>query len=245
MAHQNIDQRQQAVKEMMKSKYSGEDMHKIAKDFGTTYNAVYMDIIYYTYLKSDSPTRNISKHLRVKILNRDNYTCQYCGCKDVIMIAEHVIPYVKGGVGRDYNVVSACTPCNSKKRSKVIIPNNIEVLKELNTEWHDKIIKLADRHCYTYSNWIEFKKHHGLTNKKIAEIIGTSEQNIKVMANRNKPLSTWMKAFLYSWVNEPNGVKYLIQQSEPKKLSIWGKEITEIPINKNDLVKYYTKEFKK
>jgi hypothetical protein len=245
MAHDNITERQQAVKEMMKSKYSGKDMHKIANDFGTTYNAIYRDIIHYTYLDTDSPTRKITKHLKARVLKRDNYTCQYCGFKGVIMIAEHVIPYVKGGVGRDYNVVSSCDTCNMKKMSKVVIPNNIELLKELNPEWHDKIIKLADKHCYTYSNWLEFKKYHGLTNKKIAEIVGTSEQNIKMMANENKPLSTWMKAFLYSWVNEPNGVKYLIQQSEPKKLSIWGKEITEIPINKNDLVKYYTKEFKK
>lgn len=39
------------------------------------------------------------------------------------------------------------------------------------------------------------------------------------MSNPKKELSTWMKAFLYSWINEPSGIEYLMQKHKPKELS--------------------------
>lgn len=49
----------------------------------------------------------------------------------------------------------------------------------------------------THQDWLDFKKENNLTNKDIANIIGTSEQNVKMMANAKKPMCSWQKAFLF------------------------------------------------
>ncbi|MDM5187561.1 HNH endonuclease [Bacillus sp. DX4.1] len=50
---------------------------------------------------------------RQMILNRDNYTCTYCGrYGDTI---DHVIPKSNGGISSFRNCVCACEECNTKK----------------------------------------------------------------------------------------------------------------------------------
>lgn len=52
---------------------------------------------------------------RIYILERDNYTCQYCG-KDVgTLEVDHVIPRCKGGLSTEDNLVCACFNCNRSK----------------------------------------------------------------------------------------------------------------------------------
>lgn len=60
--------------------------------------------------------------LRRRILKRDGYVCAYCqGRADSV---DHVIPRSawpdgEPGVDDPANLVAACTPCNSRKGSKV------------------------------------------------------------------------------------------------------------------------------
>lgn len=56
----------------------------------------------------------IEKPCRNAILQRDNYTCQYCGSKSNLTI-DHVIPTSKGGDNSWGNMVAACVSCNNKK----------------------------------------------------------------------------------------------------------------------------------
>ncbi len=52
------------------------------------------------------------------VLKRDSYVCAYCGKKaDSI---DHIIPQsLRPDLSRDWlNCVSACTPCNNKKRNR-------------------------------------------------------------------------------------------------------------------------------
>jgi hypothetical protein len=50
---------------------------------------------------------------RQMILERDNYTCQYCGeYGDTI---DHIIPKSKGGISSFKNCICACERCNTKK----------------------------------------------------------------------------------------------------------------------------------
>jgi hypothetical protein len=67
-------------------------------------------------------TPRTSKHswrvLRLKILNRDEFTCHYCGSKNPLMAVDHVIPVTKGGTDEESNLVAACQTCNSKKNNK-------------------------------------------------------------------------------------------------------------------------------
>ena len=56
------------------------------------------------------------KKIRVKVLNRDAYTCAYCG--DVATEVDHVYPKSKGGEDTLDNLVAACRRCNILKKDK-------------------------------------------------------------------------------------------------------------------------------
>ena len=56
------------------------------------------------------------KKIRLQVLQRDAYTCTYCG--DVANEADHVWPKSKGGEDTLDNLVAACRKCNILKKDK-------------------------------------------------------------------------------------------------------------------------------
>ena len=61
-----------------------------------------------------------------KILERDNYVCQYCGLDGrasfenaVIMRVDFIIPRARKGKKEPNNLVACCAPCNTIKGTKV------------------------------------------------------------------------------------------------------------------------------
>jgi hypothetical protein len=64
----------------------------------------------------------ITKKLRFQILERDCFTCQYCGRRapDVALEVDHRIPVAGGGNNDPSNLVTACWDCNSGKRARNI-----------------------------------------------------------------------------------------------------------------------------
>jgi 5-methylcytosine-specific restriction endonuclease McrA len=53
-----------------------------------------------------------------RVLVRDKYVCQYCGCPDGRTV-DHIIPVSKGGKSNFLNCVASCTECNIiKKRNR-------------------------------------------------------------------------------------------------------------------------------
>lgn len=78
---------------------------------------------------------------KTNIYNRDKYTCQYCGIKftrDKLTI-DHIIPKSrwvslgnKGTSSCFENVVTACYPCNSKKRNRTPNEAKMPLLKQPN-----------------------------------------------------------------------------------------------------------------
>ncbi len=64
-------------------------------------------------------SRKVGNRLRFRVLERDNFTCQYCGKspKDegVRLEADHIIAYSKGGETTFENLTTACWGCNSGK----------------------------------------------------------------------------------------------------------------------------------
>jgi len=61
--------------------------------------------------------------LRVKVLERDNYTCQMCGAKapDVKLHIDHIIPISRGGVTEEKNLRALCRDCNLGKSNLPIL----------------------------------------------------------------------------------------------------------------------------
>jgi 5-methylcytosine-specific restriction endonuclease McrA len=60
--------------------------------------------------------------LRFQILERDGFTCRYCGRKppEVVLQIDHVVPVSKGGFATTDNLVTACRECNNGKRDVLL-----------------------------------------------------------------------------------------------------------------------------
>lgn len=53
------------------------------------------------------------RHIRLKVLVRDGYTCYWCGAPGNTI--DHIIPWSKGGRTTMENCVSACQECNGMR----------------------------------------------------------------------------------------------------------------------------------
>lgn len=69
------------------------------------------------YEKLPQPKVHFSRRTLYK---RDNYTCQYCGCRPGTeeLSVEHIIPRSQGGETTWTNCVLACVECNSRKANR-------------------------------------------------------------------------------------------------------------------------------
>jgi hypothetical protein len=57
------------------------------------------------------------KKIRLQVLNRDGWTCTYCGVSDANEV-DHVWPKSRGGEDTLDNLVCACRRCNILKKDK-------------------------------------------------------------------------------------------------------------------------------
>lgn len=64
----------------------------------------------------------LSQKIRFQVLDRDNFTCQYCGEKapDVELEVDHINPVSKGGTDDLQNLVAACKSCNRGKGAELL-----------------------------------------------------------------------------------------------------------------------------
>jgi 5-methylcytosine-specific restriction protein A len=65
--------------------------------------------------------------LRLKVLDRDGWTCQLCGKpleKGPDATADHIVAKKNGGEDALYNLRAACRSCNSIKGARVLVRSN-------------------------------------------------------------------------------------------------------------------------
>lgn len=69
---------------------------------------------------------------RRNIFLRDEFTCQYCGCKPARddLTVEHILPRSRGGLSTWENVVLACARCNSKKGDRLPDEAGMKLLRK-------------------------------------------------------------------------------------------------------------------
>jgi hypothetical protein len=181
MAHANIDKRRLMVAQLLGiGPISTQEMRAIAKQFNCSYAAVYADVA--TLQRSADDRRPMFPTVKVKnlVFDRDAHTCQYCGVTDRRLIADHVVPMFQGGPGLPYNLVAACEPCNGLKSGKTVVPKNIDVLRALNSDWADYIVKKASDSPGRPGKYggptvtVTFrvpKAHHGEISARIRELL--------------------------------------------------------------------------
>lgn len=70
----------------------------------------------------------ISTRTRFAVLQRDDFTCRYCGhsAPDVKLHVDHIVPASAGGSDDRNNLVTACAPCNLGKSD---LPTREKVLR--------------------------------------------------------------------------------------------------------------------
>ena len=80
---------------------------------------------------------------RKNILIRDENTCQYCAKTfwDSDLTLDHVMPKSKGGTSTWTNVVSACKPCNQKKRDYLVEDSPVSLIRRPRRPTYRSIIK--------------------------------------------------------------------------------------------------------
>ena len=63
--------------------------------------------------------KSLSSKKRFAILERDNFTCQYCGATppDAVLQVDHITPFALGGDNETDNLITSCRTCNNGKAS--------------------------------------------------------------------------------------------------------------------------------
>lgn len=66
--------------------------------------------------------RNLLYALRWFILERDAFTCQYCGqhAPDVKLEVDHIVPIANGGTNDPSNLLTACYACNRGRNASTL-----------------------------------------------------------------------------------------------------------------------------
>jgi hypothetical protein len=92
----------------------------------------------------------ISPKLRFEILNRDRFTCRYCGqsAPNVDLEVDHIHPVALGGSNDRENLQTACRTCNSGKRATPLV--DLAAFKRAET-YENRVCALADIVSRRYS----------------------------------------------------------------------------------------------
>ena len=116
--------------------------------------------------------------LRWQILERDKYTCQYCGqsAPDIKLEVDHKVPLVDGGTDDPDNLVASCWACN---RGKNGLRQSIVLRREKKNV--DLNISLNNRRKQVLQSIVESS---GLTNSEIQKEHSITESNTSVILRR-------------------------------------------------------------
>jgi len=62
--------------------------------------------------------RTIRGSVRKDVMKRDDYTCQYCGSQDELVL-DHIYPFSRGGSNEADNLQVLCRDCNARKSDSI------------------------------------------------------------------------------------------------------------------------------
>ncbi len=100
---------------------------------------------------------NSVKFNRINVFYRDNFTCQYCGnrFKTADLTLDHVYPKSRGGESSWENIVTACSPCNTKKADRLLDEINMKLKrKPLEPKWLSIFLKrLTNKEMDLWKDW--------------------------------------------------------------------------------------------
>jgi len=133
-------------------------------------------------MKGYQPTRGYYA-LRWEILERDNFTCQYCGqqAPNVKLEVDHKITVEDGGATDQENLVTSCYACNRGKSGLTIIRRR----KTNNTALpYSPRISIGSNSWRQDSVFEYIKLHPNSRPKEIAQELNIAESNVRILTSR-------------------------------------------------------------
>jgi len=97
---------------------------------------------------------------RRNLYRRDNYTCQYCGCKpgSEELTIDHILARSRGGKSTWENCVLACIKCNHKKGDKLPEEAGMHLLKKPEKpKWTPTLRITLGRHKVSWEKFLSDK----------------------------------------------------------------------------------------
>ena len=90
---------------------------------------------------------SIPNRLRFLVLERDHFTCGYCGRRppEVQLVIDHIHPVALGGRSVEENLRSACQPCNAAKGANRLRARLFPPKIKRSPQFMDKLLRLAQR----------------------------------------------------------------------------------------------------
>ncbi|GJQ43701.1 MAG: hypothetical protein JETCAE03_31990 [Ignavibacteriaceae bacterium] len=82
--------------------------------------------------------RQVDSNISWAVFRRDDYTCQYCGRKDVPLSVDHIITWEDLGQSVEDNLITACKKCNKTRGNK-------SFSDWLQDDYYKKVSKWRDR----------------------------------------------------------------------------------------------------
>lgn len=79
------------------------------------------------YIKRPLPKIKLS---RQSLMERDSYTCQYCGKQSKHLTVDHIVPRERGGRHTWSNLVACCVDCNVRKGNRTARQAEMKLLKD-------------------------------------------------------------------------------------------------------------------
>lgn len=118
---------QQMVKDFCPTDHPTELPHEIAEMQCTIFGHICPVVFAAEGFTETSTVRRSGRYIpfktKMRVVRRDNYTCQHCKKKldDTEVEFDHVIPHAKGGSSEESNIRLTCFKCNREKTDKVQI----------------------------------------------------------------------------------------------------------------------------
>ena len=93
------------------------------KEFGHLCPAFFVSECFTETQEGRNRSRNISHSTIIRVVRRDNNTCQVCGktLLDREIEIDHIIPFSRGGTSDENNLRVTCLKCNREKGNRVRI----------------------------------------------------------------------------------------------------------------------------
>ena len=105
---------------------------------------------------------NTMPYSKKNVSIRDEYTCQYCGKKNLRgadLTLDHVLPKSRGGHDRFENCVCSCAKCNTHKADSTPEEANMRLLKVPKTPSVSDFIHIKAKSLIEELSWDQIMKH--------------------------------------------------------------------------------------